>query len=193
MFTTRYSRGRPRLLGADKEVYVCDSRYNEEKHKLNKIKTWASCLPDEVRDKDYEMDLFDGVKKVKKVPSPILHLLKEDAQETDELPKPQWGADNAPPIIGAVYKGPRDENVSFRKFPFSFVHVIYNNRSNHPLQSQHHPLRRNPHLKYLKQPTTCQPMTRQITVETAKATLSQELPFIHHQSLKPRLHRITIH
>ena len=112
MFTTRYSRGRPRGLSVDKEVYVCDSRYNEEKHKLNKIKTWASCLPDEVRDKDYEMDLFDGVKKVKKVPSPILHLLKADAKETDELPKPSWGADNAPPISGAVYKGPRDENVS---------------------------------------------------------------------------------
>jgi hypothetical protein len=31
----------------------------KEKHKLNKIKTWASCLPDEVREKDYEMDLFD--------------------------------------------------------------------------------------------------------------------------------------
>ena len=115
MFTTRYSRGRPRGLGADKEVYVCDSRYNEEKHKLNKIKTWASCLPDEVRDKDYEMDLFDGVKKVKKVPSPILHLVREDADETDELPKPRWGADNAPPIVGAVYKGPRDENVSLRE------------------------------------------------------------------------------
>lgn len=113
MFTTRYSRGRPRGLSADKEVYVCDSRYNEEKHKLNKIKTWASCLPDEVRDKDYEMDLFDGIKKVKKVPSSILHLLKEDAKETDDMLKPRWGADNAPPIVGAVYKGPRDENVTF--------------------------------------------------------------------------------
>lgn len=111
MFFTRYSRGRPRKLAADKEVYVCEARYNEEKHKLNKIKTWASCLPDEVRDQDYEMDLFDGLRKVKKVPSPILHLLKEDAKETDEIPKATWGADNAPPIVGAVYKGPRDENV----------------------------------------------------------------------------------
>lgn len=111
MFTTRYSRGRPRGFPTDKEVYVCDSRYNEEKHKLNKIKTWASCLPDEVRDKDYEMDLFDGLKRVKKIPSPILHMLKEDAKETDEMPKPSWGVENAPPIVGAVYKGPRDENV----------------------------------------------------------------------------------
>ncbi|KKY14761.1 putative rsc complex subunit [Diplodia seriata] len=57
MFFTRYNKGRPRNLPADKEIYVCEARYNEEKHKLNKIKTWASCLPDEVRDKDYEMDL----------------------------------------------------------------------------------------------------------------------------------------
>lgn len=111
MFFTRYSRGRPRKLAADKEVYVCEARYNEEKHKLNKIKTWASCLPDEVRDQDYEMDLFDGLRKVKKVPSPILHLLKEDMKDTDEIPKPLWGTDTAPPIVGAVYKGPRDENV----------------------------------------------------------------------------------
>lgn len=112
MFCTRYSRGRPRGLPKDKEVYVCDSRYNEEKHKMNKIKTWASCLPDEVRDKDYEMDLFDHPKRTKKVPTPLLHMLKDDAKETDEISKPRWGADNAPPIVGAVHKGPRDENVS---------------------------------------------------------------------------------
>ncbi|KAL9594152.1 MAG: hypothetical protein Q9219_007189 [cf. Caloplaca sp. 3 TL-2023] len=110
MFCTRYSRGRPRGLPKDKEVYVCDSRYNEEKHKMNKIKTWASCLPDEVRDKDYEMDLFDGAKRTKKVPTPLLHMLKDDAKENDEIPKPRWGADNAPPVVGAVHKGPRDEN-----------------------------------------------------------------------------------
>lgn len=116
MFFTRYSRGRPRGLPPDKEVYVCEARYNEEKHKLNKIKTWASCLPDEVREKDYEMDLFDGTRKIKKIPSPIKHLLKSDAKETDDLPKPTWGADNAPPIVGAVHCRPRDENVSHRSF-----------------------------------------------------------------------------
>ena len=110
MFVTRYGRGRPRGLGAGKEVYGCESRYNEEKHKMNKIKTWASCLPDEVRDKDYEMDLFDSSKKIRKVPSPILHLLKDDVSEADA--KARWGVDNAPPIVGAVFQGPRDEHVS---------------------------------------------------------------------------------
>ncbi|KAG5294672.1 bromeodomain-containing protein [Histoplasma ohiense] len=112
MFFTRYNRGRPRGLAPDKQVYVCEARYNEEKHKLNKIKTWASCLPDEVREKDYEMDLFDAPRKIKKIPSPIKHLLKEDAKETDDVPKPTWGAENAPPIVGAVHRRPREENES---------------------------------------------------------------------------------
>lgn len=114
MFFTRYNRGRPRNLEPSKEVYVCESRYNEEKHKFNKIKTWASCLPDEVRDKDYEMDLFDAPRRVKKVSSPLKHLLKDDAKEGEEIeiPTPQWGNKNAPPIVGGIYKAPRDENVS---------------------------------------------------------------------------------
>lgn len=108
MFVTRYNKGRPRDFPPDKEIYVCEARYNEENHKLNKIKTWASCLPDEVRDKDYVMDLFDAQRKLKKVPSPIAYMLKDDQKETDDLPKPEWGAENAPPKIGAVHCRPRD-------------------------------------------------------------------------------------
>ncbi|OCK84394.1 hypothetical protein K432DRAFT_422613 [Lepidopterella palustris CBS 459.81] len=108
MFFTRYNKGRPRDFPPDKEIYVCEARYNEEKHKLNKIKTWASCLPDEVRDKDYVMDLFDAPRKLKKVPSPIAYLLKDEQKETDDLPQPVWGAENAPPKIGAVHRRPRD-------------------------------------------------------------------------------------
>lgn len=115
MFFTRFNKGRPRNFPVDKEIYVCEARYNEEKHKLNKIKTWASCLPDEVRDKDYEMDLFDAPKKMRKIPSPIKHLYKEDEQkETDSVPKPVWGAPNAPPKIGAVHCRPRDPKVRLK-------------------------------------------------------------------------------
>ncbi|KAI8150683.1 Chromatin structure-remodeling complex subunit RSC1, partial [Colletotrichum sp. SAR 10_70] len=110
MFVTRFNKGRPRGLPHDKEVYVCESRYNEQTCRFNKIKTWASCVPDEVREKDYEMDLFDQPRRLKKVPSPIKHLLQADAKETDELPKPTWGAPNAPPIIGAVHRRPRESN-----------------------------------------------------------------------------------
>ncbi|KAF3059561.1 Chromatin structure-remodeling complex subunit RSC1 [Daldinia childiae] len=112
MFVTRYNRGRPRGFPKNKDVYVCEARYNEEKHKLNKIKTWASCLPDEVREKDYEMDLFEAPRKLKKVISPIKHLLQDDAKPTDPLPKPTWGAPNAPPLIGAVHCREREPNES---------------------------------------------------------------------------------
>ncbi|POS83873.1 hypothetical protein EPUL_004566 [Erysiphe pulchra] len=112
MFFTRFNKGRPRGFPPDKEVYVCEARYNEEKFRLNKIKTWASCVPDEVREKDYEMDLFAIPKKMKKIPSPIKHLLREDAKENDPLPKPTWGVLNAPPIVGAVHKIPRGPNES---------------------------------------------------------------------------------
>jgi chromatin structure-remodeling complex subunit RSC1/2 len=112
MFVTRYNKGRPRDFPQDKEIYVCEARYNEENHKLNKIKTWASCLPDEVRDKDYVMDLFDAPRKLKKIPSPIAYMLKDEQKEDDDLPKPEWGAENAPPKIGAVHRRPRDPKVS---------------------------------------------------------------------------------
>ncbi|KAI0542464.1 hypothetical protein GGR58DRAFT_510159 [Xylaria digitata] len=112
MFVTRYDKGRPRGFPRDKEVYVCKSRYNEENHKLNKIKTWTSCLPDEVRDKDYEMDLFGIPRKLKKIPSPIKHLLRYEAKPTDPLPKPTWGAPNAPPLVGAVHCRERESNES---------------------------------------------------------------------------------
>jgi chromatin structure-remodeling complex subunit RSC1/2 len=114
MFITRYPRGRPRGFPPDKAIYVCESRYNEETFRFNKIKTWTSCLPDEVRDRDYEMDLFDVPLNMRKVPSPIKHLLQADAKETDDLPKPTWRSPNAPPLIGAVHRRPREPNVSFR-------------------------------------------------------------------------------
>lgn len=114
MFVTKFGRGRPKEVDPTKdEVYVCEARYNEDKHRFNKIKTWASCLPDEVRDKqDYPMNLFDIPQKIKKVPSPLLHLLKDDMKPTDEIPSPRWGDPNAPPVEGAIHKQPRDENVS---------------------------------------------------------------------------------
>lgn len=113
MFITRYGKGRPSGFPPDKEIYVCESRYNEEKHTFNKIKTWASCLPDEVRDQDYRMEMFKEQKRMKKLPSPIAYLLKDEQKDTDELPKPTWGADNAPPKIGAVHRRPRDPKVRF--------------------------------------------------------------------------------
>lgn len=114
MFITRYFKGRPANLSPDTDVFVCESRYNEEKHSFNKIKTWASCLPDEVRDKDYAMEPFAVPRKYKKFPSPIAYLLKDEQKETDDLPKAEWGADNAPPKVGGVHRRPRDPRVYSR-------------------------------------------------------------------------------
>ncbi|KAI1175332.1 hypothetical protein F4777DRAFT_551062 [Nemania sp. FL0916] len=112
MFVTRFDKGRPRGFPRDKEAYVCRSRYNEENHRLNKIKTWTGCLPDEVRERDYQMDLFDTPRTLRKIPSPIKHLLRYDAKPTDPLPKPTWGAPNAPPLVGAVHCRERESNES---------------------------------------------------------------------------------
>lgn len=112
MFITRFPKGRPRGLPKEKSVYVCESRYNEDRHRFAKIKTWVSCVPDEVREKDYQMELFDQPRRLKKMPSPIKHLLRDDAKPTDSMPKPTWGASNAPPLIGAVHCRERESNVS---------------------------------------------------------------------------------
>ncbi|KAK5690426.1 hypothetical protein LTR97_012294 [Elasticomyces elasticus] len=112
MFFTRYFKGRPRDLSEGQEIYVCEARYNETKHEFNKIKTWASCLPDEVRDRDYPMDLYEHSRKLRKFPSPIAYLLKDEQKEADEMPKVQWGAEGAPPKIGAVHRRPRGERDS---------------------------------------------------------------------------------
>ncbi|CRK29287.1 hypothetical protein BN1708_004946 [Verticillium longisporum] len=112
MFVTRFFKGRPRGLPADKSVYVCESRYNEEKCRFARIKTWSSCVPDEVREKDYVSDPFPHPLRMKKFPSPIKHLIRLNAKPTDPLPKPTWGYKNMPPVIGAVHRRPRESNVS---------------------------------------------------------------------------------
>lgn len=122
MFFTRYSRGRPRGVDQKKTpIYVCESRYNEVEKHFNKIKTWKSCIPDEVRGQDYELDMFEKQQMLRKMPSPILHLLPEGAREEDPLPEAKMGVENAPPIVGAVFRRARRENVSYFSWFFSPV------------------------------------------------------------------------
>lgn len=111
MFFTRYSRGRPKGIG-HRQVYVCESRYNVVEKHFNKIKTWKSCIPDEVRGQDYEIDAFEKQETLRKFPSPIAHLLPPNATEDDPLPDAKMGADNAPPIVGAVFKRRKGSNDS---------------------------------------------------------------------------------
>ncbi|KAA8915176.1 hypothetical protein TRICI_002671 [Trichomonascus ciferrii] len=109
MFFTKYQRGRPSGIG-DRSVYCCESRYNENEKTFNKIRTWKACIPDEVRSTDYPMDLFDRQHPLRRVVSPIRHLLPDDAKDDDPIPEPKMGVSNAPPIVGAVYKRPIDPN-----------------------------------------------------------------------------------
>ena len=57
------------------------------------------------------MDTFEKQHILKKLPSPILHLLPPGAKEDDPLPEAKMGVENAPPIIGAVFKRARRDNV----------------------------------------------------------------------------------
>lgn len=107
MFVTKYQRGRPAGIG-NRSVYCCESRYNENEKTFNKIRTWKACIPDEVRSADYPMDMFERTHMLRRVISPIKHLLPIDAREDDPIPEPKLGAPNAPPIVGAVYKRPFD-------------------------------------------------------------------------------------
>lgn len=109
MFFTKYQRGRPSGIG-DRAVYCCESRYNETEKTFNKIRTWKACIPDEVRSTDYPMDYFDRPMALRRVVSPIKHLLPGNAREDDPIPEPKMGVANAPPIMGAVYKRPIDPN-----------------------------------------------------------------------------------
>jgi chromatin structure-remodeling complex subunit RSC1/2 len=123
MFFTRYSRGRPKGVDENKiPIYVCESRYNETEKHFNRIKTWKSCVPDAVRGEDYEVDLFEKQRVLKKVPSPIAHLLPPNAKEGDTLPDAKMGVENAPPVVGAVFKRARREAVCC---PFLFAVVCF--------------------------------------------------------------------
>lgn len=109
MFITKYQRGRPAGVGS-RSVYCCESRYNEVEKAFNKIRTWKACIPDEVRMVDYPMDMYEKPIAIRRVPSPIKHLLPVDARDTDPIPDPVMGAPNAPPVVGAVYKRRPDPN-----------------------------------------------------------------------------------
>ncbi|KAK7208384.1 hypothetical protein BZA70DRAFT_273581 [Myxozyma melibiosi] len=110
MFSTKYQRGRPSGI-RDRIIYCCESRYNENEKTFNKIRSWKACIPDEIRGVEYEMDLFDAPRALRRVPSPIKHLLPPDAKDDDPIPEPKMGVENAPPIIGAVYKRPPDPSM----------------------------------------------------------------------------------
>lgn len=75
MFYTRYIRGRPTSEVWDREtqqLYVSEFRYNDQTHQFNKIKSWNSCIPEELRGVEVPMDTFPKPVLPKRQPSPFL-------------------------------------------------------------------------------------------------------------------------
>ncbi|KAK6349862.1 hypothetical protein TWF696_006124 [Orbilia brochopaga] len=112
MFFTKASRGRPRN-SAGKHIYICEARYNEDKKHFNKIKTWKSCIPDEIRSRGDDTEYWEKQVPLVKVESPFMKDLSDDARAKipntktgDKKPEAVWDREDAPPR-GAVYIGDR--------------------------------------------------------------------------------------
>ncbi|KAI9003215.1 Bromodomain-containing protein [Gaertneriomyces semiglobifer] len=58
LFIKDYIKGKPK--GADlKDVFVCESRYNEQVKQYSKIKNWAACMPEQARNRIINMDYYE--------------------------------------------------------------------------------------------------------------------------------------
>ncbi|BGP53612.1 hypothetical protein JCM8202v2_001179 [Rhodotorula sphaerocarpa] len=73
MFFTRYTRGRPKSWDPSMPLYVCEHRYKDDVKQFKKIKSWSSCIPEEIRAHEYEFEPYaDGhVDQLARVKSPF--------------------------------------------------------------------------------------------------------------------------
>ncbi|BGP29735.1 hypothetical protein JCM10296v2_001480 [Rhodotorula toruloides] len=76
MFFTRYTRGRPKPPAWTPSIplFVCEHRYKDDIKAFKKIKSWASCIPEEIRVHEYDFEPFeDGhVEQLARVKSPFV-------------------------------------------------------------------------------------------------------------------------
>ncbi|GJN88156.1 hypothetical protein Rhopal_001113-T1 [Rhodotorula paludigena] len=76
MFFTKYTRGRPKppAWNPTLPLYVCEFRYKDDVKAFKKIKSWSSCVPEEIRKNEYEFEPFgdDRVEQLVKVKSPFV-------------------------------------------------------------------------------------------------------------------------
>jgi chromatin structure-remodeling complex subunit RSC1/2 len=67
LYIKDYLRGDP--VGASKDnVYVCESRYNIQNKNSQRIKNWQQSLPESVRNKEVELELFTEPRQIVKAP-----------------------------------------------------------------------------------------------------------------------------
>lgn len=77
-------------------VYVCENRYNEHAKQVTKIKNWQSCLPEQIRNDEVNLDLYDSPLNLvrttlagEEVPeaSPFTSKRRRDDDDSENVPK----------------------------------------------------------------------------------------------------------
>ncbi|PWN49502.1 hypothetical protein IE53DRAFT_317515 [Violaceomyces palustris] len=89
MFYTKFIRGRPKAEFWDPRspLYVTESRYNEQQKVFHKIKSWASCVPEEIRKVETPMDYFEkAIPPPPKIDSPFLQGIQGPGALREEDP-----------------------------------------------------------------------------------------------------------
>lgn len=76
MFFTRYTRGRPHPSAwtPDIPLYVCEFRYKDDQKSFKKIKSWNSCVPEQIRHNEYDFEPYadEHVDALQKIKSPFI-------------------------------------------------------------------------------------------------------------------------
>ncbi|GMG40417.1 unnamed protein product [Ambrosiozyma monospora] len=108
-YFTRWVKGDP-AVPYEGPLFVCEFRYNDRDQIFNKIRTWKACLPDEVRHIEDPIKQLNKPRVLKKYPSPIKHLLSINASATDPIPTPTILDQDAPPLVGAVFRKRLDDD-----------------------------------------------------------------------------------
>ncbi|KAJ3254386.1 hypothetical protein HK103_007180 [Boothiomyces macroporosus] len=135
LFYRDYVKGT--VKGFDKkDVYVCESRYNENAKTVSKIKNWVQCLPEKVKNVELDLELY---------PTPIVptraalgqeHVQPEPKRRRDEDNAPKFTRDqlqklqNQRPQYHVPIKGPMEG----KWYPTPPVNVVKRNATRHSLE-----------------------------------------------------------
>jgi chromatin structure-remodeling complex subunit RSC1/2 len=76
MFFTKYTRGRPKppAWTLNIPLFVCEYRYKDDVRIFKKIKSWTSCIPEQIRQHEYDFEPYadNHVDTLPKVKSPFV-------------------------------------------------------------------------------------------------------------------------
>lgn len=101
-YFTRWLKGDPGVI-YEGPLFICEFRYNDREMSFAKIRTWKACLPDEVRHIEDPVKPLVSPRVLRKYPSPIKHMLSNNANSHSPIPQPIISNLNAPPLVGGVY------------------------------------------------------------------------------------------